>query len=98
MKKNTSYLVFAIAVVFYALTAVSIPSKNEFVSNDKDRLLMELITHVIQRGHFNVKTLNDVMSEQIFHTISKALMVKKDIFYRAITENSQNTCTKLMIS
>ena len=68
MKKNTSYIVFTIAAGFYLLTAISVPSKKEFVSNDKDRLLIELISHVIQRGHFNVKSLNDDMSEQIFHT------------------------------
>ena len=47
MKKNTFYIVFAIAVGFYLLTAISIPSKKEFVSNDKDKLLIELISHVI---------------------------------------------------
>lgn len=83
MKKNTSYLVFAIAVVFYALTAVSIPSKKEFVSNDKDRLLIELISHVIQRGHFNVKTLNDVMSEQIFHTYLESIDGQKRYFLQS---------------
>ena len=83
MKKNTSYIVFAIAVGFYLLTAISIPSKKEFVSNDKDRLLIELISHVIQRGHFNVKSLNDDMSEQIFHTYLESIDGQKRYFLQS---------------
>ena len=83
MKKNTSYIIFAIAVVFYTLTAVSIPSKKEFVSNDKDRLLIELISHVIQRGHFNVKSLNDDISEQIFHTYLEGIDGQKRYFLQS---------------
>ena len=83
MKKNTSYIVFAIAIGFYLLTAISIPSKKEFVSNDKDRLLIELISHVIQRGHFNVKFLNDEMSEQIFHTYLESIDGQKRYFLQS---------------
>ena len=83
MKKNTFYIVFAIAVGFYLLTAISIPSKKEFVSNDKDKLLIELISHVIQRGHFNVKSLNDDMSEQIFHTYLESIDGQKRYFLQS---------------
>jgi carboxyl-terminal processing protease len=83
MKKNTTYIIFAIAVGFYLLTAISIPSKKEFVSNDKDRLLIELISHVIQRGHFNVKSLNDDMSEQIFHTYLESIDGQKRFFLQS---------------
>ena len=83
MKKNVSYIIFAVAVVFYILTAISIPSRKEFVSNDKDRLLIELISHVIQRGHFNVKSLNDDMSEQIFHTYLESIDGQKRYFLQS---------------
>ena len=83
MKKNTSYIVFTIAAGFYLLTAISVPSKKEFVSNDKDRLLIELISHVIQRGHFNVKSLNDDMSAQIFHTYLESIDGQKRFFLQS---------------
>ena len=83
MKKNTSYIVFTIAAGFYLLTAISVPSKKEFVSNDKDRLLIELISHVIQRGHFNVKSLNDGMSEKIFHTYLESIDGQKRFFLQS---------------
>ena len=38
--KRIPHIVFAIAVGFYLITAISIHQK-EFVSNDKDRLLIE---------------------------------------------------------
>ena len=83
MKKNAFYIVTIIVFGFYLLTANSIPSKKEFVSNDKDRLLIELISHVIQRGHFNVKSLNDDMSEQIFHTYLESIDGQKKYFLQS---------------
>ena len=83
MKKNTFYIVFAIALCFYLLTAISIPSKKDFVSNDKDKLLIELISHVIQRGHFNVKSLNDEMSERIFYSYLESIDGQKRYFLQS---------------
>ena len=83
MKKNTSYIIFAIAAVFYLFTAISLPSKKEFISNDKDRLLIELVSYVIQRGHFNVKSLNDEMSERIFHTYLESIDGQKRYFLQS---------------
>ena len=83
MKKNAFYIFFAVSVGFYLLTAISVPSKKEFVSNDKDRLLIELISHVLQRGHFNVKSLNDEMSEKIFHTYLESIDGQKRFFLQS---------------
>lgn len=83
MKKNASYLIFAVAVVLYLFTATTNPLEKEFVSNDKDRLLIELISHVIQRGHYDVKSLNDDMSEQIFHTYLESLDGQKRYFLQS---------------
>ena len=57
-----------------------------------------MISHVIQSGHFNVKSLNDDMSEQIFHTYLESIDGQKDIFYRVTTESFPNICTELTIS
>ncbi|MEE3020842.1 MAG: tail-specific protease, partial [Bacteroidota bacterium] len=83
MKKNTSYLIFAVAVFLYLFTATTNPLQKEFVSNDKDRLLIELISHVIQRGHYDVKSLNDDMSEQIFHTYLERIDGQKRYFLQS---------------
>ena len=83
MKKNASYLIFAVAVVLYLFTATTNPLQKEFVSNDKDRLLIELISHVIQRGHYDLKSLNDDMSEQIFHTYLERIDGQKRYFLQS---------------
>ena len=83
MKKNASYLIFAVAAVLYLFTATTSPLQKEFVSNDKDRLLIELISHVIQRGHYDVKSLNDDMSEQIFHTYLESIDGQKRYFLQS---------------
>jgi len=83
MKKNASYLIFAVAVVLYLFTATTNPLQKEFVNNDKDRLLIELISHVIQRGHYDVKSLNDDMSEQIFHTYLESIDGQKRYFLQS---------------
>ena len=83
MKKNASYLIFTVAVVLYLFTATTNPLQKEFVSNDKDRLLIELISHVIQRGHYDVKSLNDDMSEQIFHTYLERIDGQKRYFLQS---------------
>ena len=83
MKKNASYLIFAVAVFLYLFTATTNPLQKEFVSNDKDRLLIELISHVIQRGHYDVKSLNDDMSEQIFHTYLERIDGQKRYFLQS---------------
>ena len=67
----------------YLFTATTNPLQKEFVSNDKDRLLIELISHVIQRGHYDVKSLNDDMSEQIFHTYLESIDGQKRYFLQS---------------
>lgn len=83
MKKNASYLIFAVAVVLYLFTATISPLQKEFISDDKDRLLIELISHVIERGHYDVKSLNDDMSEQIFHTYLERIDGQKRYFLQS---------------
>ena len=81
MKKNASFIVFLFAVVFFIASILPSPlSKKEFVSSDKDRLLIELISYVLDRGHFTVKALNDDMSLQIFHTYIESLDGQKRYF------------------
>lgn len=81
MKKNASFIVFLFAVVFFIASILPSPlSKKEFVSSDKDRLLIELISYVLDRGHFNVKSLDDDMSLQIFHTYIESLDGQKRYF------------------
>ena len=53
-----------IIVVFSILISLG---SGEVISNpDKDKLLIEVITYVMQRGHFNPKKIDDSFSENVF--------------------------------
>ena len=39
---------------------------NKEVNPDKDKLLIEIISYVIERGHYDPKEINDDFSEKIF--------------------------------
>ncbi|OAB80610.1 carboxy terminal-processing peptidase [Cochleicola gelatinilyticus] len=62
MKKNFKILFLA---VFVAAASCSFTTK-EFNDPDKDKLLVDLITHVLQRGHYDSKDLNDEFSEGVY--------------------------------
>ena len=70
MKKNASITIVVAAVALFVWSALATPFPKTFNNPDKDRLLIELISYVLNRGHFDAKTLNDDLSEQVFHEYS----------------------------
>ncbi len=62
MKKNIKVLLLA---VFLGVVSCSFTAK-EFNDPDKDRLLIDLITYVLQKGHYNPKDMNDEFSKNIY--------------------------------
>ena len=53
-----------IIVVFSILISLSFGAV--IINPDKDKLLIEVITYVMQRGHFNPKKIDDSFSENVF--------------------------------
>jgi len=62
MKKNFKVLILA---VFVAAASCSFTTK-EFNDPDKDKLLIDLITYVLQKGHYKTKEINDEFSKNVF--------------------------------
>jgi carboxyl-terminal processing protease len=62
MKKNFKVLILA---VFVAAASCSFTTK-EFNDPDKDKLLIDLITYVLQKGHYQTKEINDEFSKNVF--------------------------------
>lgn len=62
MKKNLKVLFLA---VFVAATSCSFTTK-EFNDPDKDKVLLDLITYVLQKGHYDSKDIDDVFSEGVY--------------------------------
>lgn len=83
IKSNLKWLLL---VVFIAVASCSFTTKsftNE--ESDADKLLIELITYVLERGHFSPVAIDDVMSERVYEDFiegldpAKRFLLKSDI-------------------
>lgn len=63
MKKNLAY---ALLVMLIAVTSCSFTNKT-FENDDKDKLLLDLITYILERGHYQPKAIDDDFSVQVFN-------------------------------
>jgi carboxyl-terminal processing protease len=88
MKRN--YKIILVVVCLSAtLFAFNSNAKKE-VDPDKDRLLLELLTFVIEKGHYNPATIDDAFSKGIYKDYIKALDPSKRFFLQSdITEFSK---------
>jgi len=62
MKKNFAYGLFALLI---AVASCSFTNKS-FESDDKDKLLIDLITYVLAKGHYEPKDIDDNFSVHVF--------------------------------
>jgi len=62
MKKNLKILLLA---VFVAVASCSFTTK-EFNDPDKDKLLIDLITYVLEKGHYDPKDMDNVFSAGVY--------------------------------
>ncbi len=81
MKRNYKLLLL---VLLLAFASCSFTTKNE--DPNKDKLLIQLITYVLENGHFNPQDLNDNFSEQVFNDYLEQLDPFKRYFYASDIE------------
>lgn len=62
MKKNFT---LAFTVLLVAVASCSF-TNTSFETNDKDKLLLDLITYVLEKGHYEPKDINDSFSSNVF--------------------------------
>ncbi len=79
MKK--SFLVLMLAV-FLSAASCSFTTKMEG-DPDKDRILIDLISYVLSKGHYDAKTINDDFSKEVFVDYIDALDPLKRYFYQS---------------
>lgn len=63
MKRNLAYVLLLMLV---AVASCSFTNKT-FENDDKDKLLLDLITYVLEKGHYEPKALNDEFSANVFN-------------------------------
>ncbi|MGB0376682.1 MAG: carboxy terminal-processing peptidase [Flavobacteriaceae bacterium] len=70
-----------------------------FVSNqtnpDKDKLLLEVISYVLERGHYSPKNINDRFSEQVFMNYLEGLDGQHRFFLKTDINNFKRYKTQL---
>ena len=71
MKRN---FVLGFLVVLIAVASCSFTSKS-FETDDKDKLLLDLITYVLERGHYEPKDIDDEFSANVFDDFIEKISV-----------------------
>jgi carboxyl-terminal processing protease len=79
MKRNYKILVL---VLLLAFASCSFTTKT-FDDPDKDKLLIQVITYVLQRGHFDPKEINDDFSAAVYADYLDQLDPLKRYFYKS---------------
>ncbi|WP_340199891.1 carboxy terminal-processing peptidase [Ascidiimonas sp. W6] len=76
MKRN---LLFLMGAFIISIASCSFTNKT-FESSDKDKVLIELITYVLEKGHFDPREVDDNFSENVFRDYINALDPLKRFF------------------
>ena len=79
MKKNFAYGLFALLI---AVASCSFTNKT-FENDDKDKLLIDLITYVLAKGHYEPKDINDDFSVNVFEDFIDVIDPTKRYFIDA---------------
>lgn len=76
MKRKFIYVLIAVLI---SAASCSFTSK-QFNNPDKDKLLLEIITYVLEKGHFDPRNMDDTFSENVFKDYLTALDPLKRYF------------------
>lgn len=66
-------LVILFLVTLFSVTSCSFTTKDFDQDSDKDQVLIELITYVIEQGHYDMKEIDDDFSQSVFKDYIKGL-------------------------
>tara|TARA_R100000935_G_C2838993_1_gene169902 strand:- start:2335 stop:4488 length:2154 start_codon:yes stop_codon:yes gene_type:complete len=77
MKRNYKFLVL---VLLMAAASCSFTTK-KFNDPNKDKLLIDLITYVLERGHYDAKSIDDGFSKEVYKDYLDAVDPLKRFFY-----------------
>ena len=77
MKGKYKFLLLALLIAFASCSFTS----KKFEDPDKDKLLMQLITYLLDQGHFEPKDINDDFSFEVFEDYLNNVDQFKRFFY-----------------
>jgi carboxyl-terminal processing protease len=82
MKRNYK-IVLAVVLLSATLFAFKINTTPTAVDSDKDRMLLELLSFVIEKGHYSPPQIDDEFSKGVYNDYIKALDPSKRFFLQA---------------
>ena len=82
MKGKYKFLLLALLIAFASCSFTS----KKFEDPDKDKLLIQLITYLLDQGHFEPKDINDDFSEEVFEKYLNNIDQFKRFFYASDIE------------
>ena len=91
MKRNFKILVL---VLLMAATSCSFTTKN-FDDPNKDKLLIDLITYVLNEGHYDARDINDEFSQGVYDKYLEGLDGSKRFFYASDIEEFEKYRDKI---
>tara|TARA_B110000037_G_scaffold20618_2_gene22375 strand:+ start:7381 stop:9507 length:2127 start_codon:yes stop_codon:yes gene_type:complete len=79
MKRNINFFLVSILIAFASCSF----TPKSFDDPDKDKLLMQLITYLLEEGHFEPKAINDDFSEGVYTSFLNQVDPFKNYFYQS---------------
>ena len=86
MVNSTKYLLKIISFILFIGILLSF-SVNRGSNPNKDRLLLELISYVLERGHYNPRQIDDNFSKNVFNSYIKGLDNQRRFFLQSDIDN-----------
>ena len=83
MKRNYKVLSLLLLLAFASCSFTS----KKFSNPDKDKLLIQIITFVIEQGHFDPIAIDDAFSEELFEDFVEVMDPVKRYFYKSDYED-----------
>ncbi|WP_019036986.1 carboxy terminal-processing peptidase [Psychroflexus tropicus] len=91
--KNNLVILFLVTLL--SVTACSFTTKDFDEDSDRDQVLIELITYVIEQGHFDMREIDDDFSQAVFKDYVKGLDPIKRHFLKSDFEEFEAFETQL---
>ncbi len=91
MNMKHKYLFLIIPLIFIGFTF----SDKKFSDPSKDRLLIEIVKYVVEKGHYNKIEINDDVSEKIFSSFINQFDSQKRFFLKSDIKNFEKYKFKL---
>ena len=79
MKFNFLHIVAIVTIIIFGFLF----SEEKFSDPNKEKLLIEVVKYVVEKGHYSTLDINDDISEKIYNTYLEQLDAQKRFFLQS---------------